>query len=321
VDVGGVNWGAVSVATTTPEPLPASAGERLGQFARLVAVAIADAEAHEALRASEERLRTLVVQAPVGILEVDAAGNYRFANERWRELTGLSAEVAAGHGWMAALHPKDRGWLWKQWGQWIVSGSEFAAEYRYRTPEGRVSWVASRAVPLRDRTQATTGYLITLADLTERKRAERQLRAQRDYAHSLMSAMQDALVVLSPEGYVTDVSAAFCQMTGFTRRELLGACAPYPYWPSADQAAVERGFARLSTSESYEWELPFRRKDGTALPVILKAALLPAIGYVATVKDLTILRRAEGAVRGGDGASILGALSGAPPRPIAGSAS
>jgi PAS domain S-box-containing protein len=320
VRVGGVSWGAVVVASTAPEPLPASAEERLGQFARLVAVAIADSEAHDALRGSEERFRTLVVQAPVGILEVDAAGNYRFANERWRELTGLSAGAAAGHGWMSALHPKDRGWLWKQWGQWVATGSEFVAEYRYRTPDGRVSWVASRAVPLRGRTRATTGYLITLADLTEQKRAEQQLRAERDYAHSLMSAMQDALVVLSPTGRLTDVSPAFCEMTGFTRTELLGACAPFPYWPTADQAAVERGFARIAASGSCEWDLPFRRKDGTPLPVILKAALLPAIGYVATVKDLTILRRAEQAVRGGDGASILPPPSAAPKPSVADSA-
>jgi PAS domain S-box-containing protein len=320
VRVGGVSWGAVAVASTTSRPLPASAEERLGQFARLVAVAIADSEARDALRASEERFRTLVMQAPVGILEVNAAGNYRFANERWRELTGLSAKAALGHGWMKALHPEDRGWLCTQWRQWIAKGSEFVAEYRYRTPDGRVSWVASRAVPLRDRTQATTGYLITLADLTERKRAEQGLRVQRDYVSSLVSAMQDALVVLSPMGRVTDVSLAFCEMTGFTRKELLGASAPYPYWPAADQATLERGFAQIANSGSREWDLPFRRKDGTALPVSLRAALLPAAGYVVTVKDLTILRRAEDAVRGGDGASILHPPGAAPSPSVAGSA-
>jgi PAS domain S-box-containing protein len=56
--VGGQLWGAVSAATTQPEPLSSDAEQRIGQFSELVALAIANAEAQEQLRASRARILT-----------------------------------------------------------------------------------------------------------------------------------------------------------------------------------------------------------------------------------------------------------------------
>ena len=56
VDVGGRLWGAVVVATTRPEPLPADTEQRLGRFAELVALALASADAREELIASRARI-------------------------------------------------------------------------------------------------------------------------------------------------------------------------------------------------------------------------------------------------------------------------
>jgi signal transduction histidine kinase len=59
IEVAGRQWGAVTIARTGDEPLPAGAELRLGDFAALVAQAIANAEAREELAAS----RTRIVQA------------------------------------------------------------------------------------------------------------------------------------------------------------------------------------------------------------------------------------------------------------------
>ena len=49
IEVSGSLWGAVVVSVTTDRTFPADAEERIGQFARLVAVALANAEAREQL--------------------------------------------------------------------------------------------------------------------------------------------------------------------------------------------------------------------------------------------------------------------------------
>jgi signal transduction histidine kinase len=56
ITVGGRRWGVVRTARTGEEPLPAGAESRLGDFAELVAQAIANAEAREQLAASRGRI-------------------------------------------------------------------------------------------------------------------------------------------------------------------------------------------------------------------------------------------------------------------------
>ena len=54
--VGGRLWGALAAGTRTPESLPDGAERRLGDFAELVAQAIANTDAHEQLAASRARI-------------------------------------------------------------------------------------------------------------------------------------------------------------------------------------------------------------------------------------------------------------------------
>jgi signal transduction histidine kinase len=54
--VAGRLWGAATVSTSRPEPLPADTEARVGDFADLVATAIANAQAHAELTASRVRI-------------------------------------------------------------------------------------------------------------------------------------------------------------------------------------------------------------------------------------------------------------------------
>jgi signal transduction histidine kinase len=56
VKVGGRLWGALLATTRSPEPLPEGSEQRLGDFADLVAQAIANADAYEKLAASRARI-------------------------------------------------------------------------------------------------------------------------------------------------------------------------------------------------------------------------------------------------------------------------
>jgi PAS domain S-box-containing protein len=56
IDVGGRVWGAAIVGSSRPEPLPPDTEARVGDFADLVATAIANAQAHAELTASRARI-------------------------------------------------------------------------------------------------------------------------------------------------------------------------------------------------------------------------------------------------------------------------
>ncbi|MFN8453657.1 MAG: PAS domain S-box protein [Anaerolineae bacterium] len=131
--------------------------------------------AEQAIRANENRFRTLSTYAPVGIFEIDIQGRSIFVNKYWCDLTGLTqAEVLRTH-WSQVLQPDDRAWVLAEWEEAVRSGQEFATECRFQSPAGKVAWVSIRAVALRNEGGELTGYLGTVTDITEAKEMGEQL--------------------------------------------------------------------------------------------------------------------------------------------------
>jgi PAS domain S-box-containing protein len=125
---------------------------------------------------SEQRYKTLTSHAPVGIFETDAEGNCLLVNERWCEMAGLSPEKAQGQGWVNALHPEDRDYVRREWYEAAETEREFRSEYRFRTPQGKVTWLSGSAIALRQEDRKITGYIGTVTDITVRKHAEEALK-------------------------------------------------------------------------------------------------------------------------------------------------
>ena len=59
-------------------------------------------------------------------------------------------------------------------------------------------------------------------DITENKKAEEALRLLNLYNRSLIEASLDPLVTIGPDGKITDVNGATEQVTGFSRKDLIG---------------------------------------------------------------------------------------------------
>ncbi len=132
--------------------------------------------AERALKGSEQRFRTLVELAPVAVYETDAQGACLYVNKKWRELAGLTLEEALGDGWQEGLHKEDRVRIFELWREHAQHQGPWDMEYRFCTPDGKVSWVMGRAAAMRDADGRVTGYLGANVDITERKRGEEERR-------------------------------------------------------------------------------------------------------------------------------------------------
>ena len=148
---------------------------------------------------SETRFRILTQNAPVGILQTDAKGDYLYVNERWSELAGLTLGEAKGEGWSSALHPDDRIRVLEAWAAFARGEREFTLEYRFVHKNGTLAWVAGRAVALRDSAGQQDGYLGTVADISERKELEAQLTVARDQALEASRLKSEFLANMSHE--------------------------------------------------------------------------------------------------------------------------
>ena len=82
-------------------------------------------------------------------------------------------------------------------------------------------------------------YVGTVQDVTELRQVERQLRRERDYGAVITSSMHEGFM-LTRDGAILEVNQALCELTGFTREELVGAHAPYPFWAPESAEEISR---------------------------------------------------------------------------------
>ena len=119
---------------------------------------------------------------------------------------------------------------------------------------------------------------------------------------SLASRLNEGLCLLSPTGVQLDVNPAFCAMVGFSRAELIGHGIPQPFSPPEDRETNARRFARLIESSEASIEATLTRKDGERFPVLLVPTVMrdgdgEPFCILATIKDMTDVRRAEEALQ------------------------
>ena len=125
-----------------------------------------------ALRASEERFRTMADSAPVMIWTVDTTGFCTFLSRSWFEFTGQTPETGLGFGWLTATHPDDREMAERIFLTALGRRDSFALEYRLRRADGTYCWAVDSAAPWYGSDGAFLGYIGSVIDITERKAVE-----------------------------------------------------------------------------------------------------------------------------------------------------
>lgn len=100
---------------------------------------------------ARQRERTIFSMMPIGVSEADADGSFVYVSNAFCQASGLTAEKAVGNGWMTAVHEDDREEVIAEWEACVAKHREFDMEFRFRTPEGRVSYVHGRSTVIRDR--------------------------------------------------------------------------------------------------------------------------------------------------------------------------
>ena len=129
-----------------------------------------------------------------------------------------------------------------------------------RRKDGRLFHVSVSISPLKDADGKVVGAATIARDITDRLRAEEELRKVRDYNRRLIEASLDPLVTIGPDGKITDVNEATEAATGHPRAQLIGKdFADYFTNPQAAREGYERvfreGFVR-------DYPLEIRHRDG-----------------------------------------------------------
>lgn len=152
-----------------------------------------------ALRASEERFRTLADLVPDLLWSADPAGLRTWGNRRWMEYTGQTPEQARGLGWLETVHPEDRETVRAAYEEALRSDRPLHHEHRVRRHDGVYRWFLVRAEPLRDGQGQVQVWFGAATDVHEQRvalttleeRVEARTREVRELALRLTMAEQE----------------------------------------------------------------------------------------------------------------------------------
>jgi PAS domain S-box-containing protein len=136
-----------------------------------------EAALEQALRESEERYRALALATDQYVWRTDAVGNNVWTSESWQRLLGWESGEAKGRGWLNFVHPDDRVRVAQKWEESLKAGREYHSEFRMRTREGSYRYFDARGVPVRNPDGTVREWIGSNVDITERKRAELEVRA------------------------------------------------------------------------------------------------------------------------------------------------
>jgi PAS domain S-box-containing protein len=256
----------------------------------------------EILRRSQQKMRLHVQQTPLAVIEWDLEHRVTDWNPGAQRIFGYTEKEALGREFSFLVLPAAREHVDHLWNALLAKKGGERSTNENITKDGNTILCEWYNTPLVNADGQIIGIACLVEDITERKRAEADLRVAKEFAESLIASMLDGFSVLDTQGVHSQVNDAFCRMTGFSRDELIGTGLPHPYWPPEHVDNIEESLRRVARGDVEQFELVFMRKNGERFPVIVAPSSVKdehgtVINYFATIKDITERKRAEAALR------------------------
>ncbi|MFA4877318.1 MAG: PAS domain S-box protein [Methanoregula sp.] len=255
----------------------------------------------EVLRESEEKFRSLVEHSLDGILITDFSGALLFANRAAGLIVDIpDPEAIVGKTnvleFVAKEYQADVLEDFKKNSKGIDS---YLVNYKLVTRTNREVWVEciGKKIPFRD----TEAVLISMRDVTERKKAEEHIRESESKFATVFRSSPVALTLVSAtDGIFIDVNDAFVRNTGYSREEVTGKTSEQLGLIPDDGDRQKLASAIRSRQEVCGMEISCRTKTGESRNCRFSSRiiLMQAKPFIlSTIEDNTERRRADEQLR------------------------
>ncbi len=174
----GAIFGVVTVARTAPQPFEETDLRFLQEVADRAAVAIDNANLVQKVTRSEEQLRVALEAGRLGAWEWDMPRQQVAWSAMLERIHGLEEGTFGGDfdAYQRDIHPEDRERVLSTITRTVEQGGDYHVSYRIIRPDGEMRWLEAYGKLLSDPSGVPQRLVGVCTDITDRKKAEEQLR-------------------------------------------------------------------------------------------------------------------------------------------------
>ncbi|MBW1839774.1 MAG: PAS domain S-box protein, partial [Deltaproteobacteria bacterium] len=276
-----------------------------GNFCRAVA-GIRDISyqkaAEESLRESEEQLRSLVQSASDAILTINSCGEIKSWNSGAHAIFGYTPEEIIGKSFSCLVPERCRENNEQSMGKMAVTDKARFVGKTFAFPGIRKDGREFPAEISYARYEAREGMVLTgiVRDITERQKAEKEIREARYFLENIFKTVTDGILVVDNTGVISLANAAVASMLAYSKEEIIGKGA-HIFKPEGEdyELAANNYMEKLFEEEIVTgFEFVWLKKDGSLIDVEVNSALLKdndgnVTGAVSTIRDITERKKME----------------------------
>jgi len=169
-----------------------------------------------AFHTSEERFRLAFEEATIGMALVAPDGRWLRVNQAICDLVGYSAAELLEIDFQRITHTDDLE-IDLHYVQQMLEGkiNTYQLEKRYFHKQGQVVWVLLSVSLVRDQQNQPSYFISQIQDITERKRAEQALCAEKELAQVTLQSIGDAVITTDVQGNITKFNPIAEHLTGW----------------------------------------------------------------------------------------------------------
>ncbi|HEY3364662.1 MAG TPA: PAS domain S-box protein [Symbiobacteriaceae bacterium] len=232
------------------------------------------------------------------IIATDMEGTILFWNTGACKVYGYDAGEAIGKPADLILHsPTETPGLWVEQVQpAALRSGKWEGEVKAQRKDNHLLPTHVTVTPRGDQNGNPIGFTAVARDITHSQQVEQGLRESQEYNRGLIESNIDPLMTTDPLGVITDVNRQMCEMTEYSREELIGT--PFKQFFTDPRRAEDAIRKVLEEDRVTNYELTMRSRSARVTVVSFNATTFRSAdgklrGVFAAARDITEQKRLE----------------------------
>ncbi len=218
-------------------------------------------KATDKLAVSEERFRFALEGAGDGVWDWNMKTNEVYFSKKWKEMLGFSEDEISNtlENWEKRVHPDDLKKVYEDINDHINGKTEaYSNEHRLRCKDNSYKWILDSGVIVEKDINGTPIRMVgSHSDISKRKENERKLN---EYIQIINKNVVTSTTDLN--GVITNVSDAFCEMTAYSKDELIGKTHNILRDKETPKELYEELWNTIKAKKIWKGEIKNRNKNG-----------------------------------------------------------